>query len=156
MAIGLATNLNVNAGAPLDNKYGPYIGSNETIAKAAADTATLGQRYKGLTVGLIIGSNALKEYWYQDGITLVEKITSAPTTGVTSLAIASGTSASFLSVSATTGAITLTASSIQSTGNLEQSLTSTDTSKYPSVVAVKTYADTKSSKGFSIAMAVAL
>lgn len=152
MAIGIATNLNVNAGAPLDNKYGPYTGASEATAKAAADAATSGQRYKGLTVGLVVGSNALKEYWYQDGVTLVEKVTSGPPQGVTSLS----ENSSFLSVSASTGAVTISTNDIQAASNLQQDLTSTNIAHYPSVPAVKTYADTKSSKAFAIAMAAAL
>jgi len=111
MAIGISTNLNVNAGAPLDNKYGPYTGTTEALAKAAADTATAGQRYKGLTVGLIIGSNALKEYWYQDGNTLIEKIggTTGTVTGV-SVATANGFTGS--ATAAPTPAITISLNSL--------------------------------------------
>ena len=77
MAIILSDNLNVATNAPVDVKYGPYIGANEAAAILAANNAlSSGVRFEGLTVGLIIGGGSIEEYWYQGGIAnnnLVEK-----------------------------------------------------------------------------------
>lgn len=77
MAISLSDNLNVATNAPVDVKYGPHVGSTESAAIAVANNAIAsGVRFEGLTVGLIIGSADIEEYWYQSGIldaNLVEK-----------------------------------------------------------------------------------
>ena len=77
MAISLSDNLNVATNAPVDVKYGPHVGSTESAAIAVANNAIAsGVRFEGLTVGLIIGSSDIEEYWYQSGILdadLVEK-----------------------------------------------------------------------------------
>ncbi len=77
MAISLSDNLNVATNAPVDVKYGPHVGSTESAAIAVANNAIAsGVRFEGLTVGLIIGSADIEEYWYQSGILdadLVEK-----------------------------------------------------------------------------------
>ncbi|MCK4979670.1 MAG: hypothetical protein KAS62_04700, partial [Candidatus Delongbacteria bacterium] len=68
MAIILSDNLDVATNAPVDVKYGPYAGVDETAAILAANTAlSSGVRFEGLTVGLIIGGADIEEYWYKGG-----------------------------------------------------------------------------------------
>jgi len=68
MAVNFSDNLQVNTSSHIDNKWGPYIGSDETTALATANAAiSLGLRFEGLTVGLKIGSADVVEYWYEGG-----------------------------------------------------------------------------------------
>lgn len=68
MSINLNDNLNVSAPLPVDNRYGN--GSSLPFAPyastTAANTATTGKRYIGMTV--IVGTPPV-EYWYKSGIT---------------------------------------------------------------------------------------
>ena len=103
MAISLSDNLNVATNAPVDVKYGPHVGTTESAAIAVANNAIAsGVRFEGLTVGLIIGTSDIEEYWYQSGILdadLVEKssgttvvanpVLTPPTTNLTSITIGS-------------------------------------------------------------------
>ena len=93
MAISLSDNLNVATDAPVDVRYGPHVGSTESAAIAVANNSIAsGIRFEGLTVGLIIGSADIEEYWYQSGILdvdLVEK--SSGTTVVANPATTAGT-----------------------------------------------------------------
>lgn len=68
MAVNFSDNLQVNTSSHIDNKWGPYIGSDETTALATANAAIpSGFRFEGLTVGLKIGSADVVEYWYEGG-----------------------------------------------------------------------------------------
>lgn len=70
MAINLSDNILAKTTAPGDAKYGPYTGADLAAAKSAATTYLQSSfRYEGLTVGLIIGSNPIVEYWFQGGVT---------------------------------------------------------------------------------------
>ena len=70
MAINLSDNILAKTTAPGDAKYGPYSGADLAAAKTAATTYLQSSfRYEGLTVGLIIGSNPIVEYWFQGGVT---------------------------------------------------------------------------------------
>jgi hypothetical protein len=71
MAIDLIDNINININKPTDARYGPYVGADLAEAKAAACTAVSRdvQRYKGLTVGLIVAGGPIVEYWWENVIT---------------------------------------------------------------------------------------
>jgi hypothetical protein len=62
MSILLNDNLNVAAQKPTDARYGPWA---STVAALAGIPAF--QRYKGLTVGVLVGG-VVNEYWFDDGI----------------------------------------------------------------------------------------
>jgi len=83
--INLSTNILAQTTAPLDDKYGPYTGSNLSTALSNATTYLLSSyRYVGLTVGIKVGSNPIVEYWFENGITnsdLVLKVGGAGTSG---------------------------------------------------------------------------
>ena len=69
MAINLSDNILAKTTAPGDAKYGPYTGSDLAAAKSAATTYLQSSfRYEGLTVGLIVGSNDIVEYWFKGGV----------------------------------------------------------------------------------------
>ena len=68
--INLSTNILAQTTAPLDDKYGPYSGSNLSTALSNATTyLSSSYRYVGLTVGIIVGSNPIVEYWFENGLT---------------------------------------------------------------------------------------
>jgi hypothetical protein len=70
MAINLSDNILAKTTAPGDAKYGPYTGADLAAAKSAATTyLQASYRYEGLTVGLIVGSSNIVEYWFQGGVT---------------------------------------------------------------------------------------
>ncbi len=80
MAIQLPDNIFVATNAPLDVRYGPYVAADIAAAKTLIDsTISLGNRYEGLTVGIILGSapDPIVEYWFYGGVdvttNLVEK-----------------------------------------------------------------------------------
>lgn len=79
MAIQLPDNIFVATNAPLDVRYGPYVAADITAARTLIDsTVSLGNRYEGLTVGIILGSapDPVVEYWFYGGVditNLVEK-----------------------------------------------------------------------------------
>ncbi len=79
MAIQLPDNIFVATNAPLDVRYGPYVAADITAARTLIDsTVSLGNRYEGLTVGIILGSapDPVIEYWFYGGVditNLVEK-----------------------------------------------------------------------------------
>jgi hypothetical protein len=62
MSILLNDNLNIAAAKPTDARYGPW--GSEALAKAGIPSF---QRYKGLTVGVLVGG-VVNEYWFDDGI----------------------------------------------------------------------------------------
>lgn len=69
MAINLSDNILAKTTAPGDAKYGPYTGADLAAAKSAATTYLQASfRYEGLTVGLIVGSNDIVEYWFKGGV----------------------------------------------------------------------------------------
>jgi len=75
MAILLNDNLDVAANKPTDFRYGPY-----ATVQAALDAIPPFKRYVGLTVA--VGTGAVVEYWFRDGIldaNLIEKQTAAGT-----------------------------------------------------------------------------
>lgn len=70
MAINLSDNILAKTTAPADAKYGPYYGADLTAAKAAATSYLQSSfRYEGLTVGLIVGTDEIVEYWFKGGVT---------------------------------------------------------------------------------------
>ena len=77
MAITLPDNIFVATNAPLDVRYGPYVSATILTAKTTINnTISLGDRYEGLTVGIILGSAPVVEYWFYGGVdisNLVEK-----------------------------------------------------------------------------------
>lgn len=77
MAITLPDNIFVATNAPLDVRYGPYVSTTIVAVKSTIDTTiSVGDRYEGLTVGIILGSAPLVEYWFYGGVdisNLVEK-----------------------------------------------------------------------------------
>ena len=77
MAINLSDNILAKTTAPADAKYGPYSGADINAAKLAATTYLDSSfRYKGLTVGLVVGTE-LYEYWFKKGISdahLIQKL----------------------------------------------------------------------------------
>ena len=69
MAINLSDNILAKTTAPADAKYGPYYGADITAAKAAATSYLQSSfRYEGLTVGLIVGTDEIIEYWFKGGV----------------------------------------------------------------------------------------
>lgn len=63
--------LRVNGAKPLDYMYGPY--ESLTVAKTFIKPVL---RYPGMTIGVIVAPNVIKEYWFNGGtadINLVEK-----------------------------------------------------------------------------------
>tara|TARA_R110000772_G_scaffold56292_4_gene128209 strand:+ start:639 stop:2855 length:2217 start_codon:yes stop_codon:yes gene_type:complete len=77
MAITLPDNIFVATNAPLDVRYGPYVSTTIVAVKIIINnTISVGDRYEGLTVGIILGSAPLVEYWFYGGVdisNLVEK-----------------------------------------------------------------------------------
>ena len=72
MAINLSDNILSKTTAPADAKYGPYIGTSISNALIAANAYLLpSYRYKGLTVGIVVNSDPIAEYWFKDGILLL-------------------------------------------------------------------------------------
>jgi len=70
MAINLSDNILAKTTAPGDAKYGPYTGANISAALSAAKAYLLpSYRYKGLTVGIVVNSDPIVEYWFYAGIT---------------------------------------------------------------------------------------
>lgn len=69
MAINLSDNILAKTTAPADAKYGPYVSSSLTGATAAACAyLNPSYRYEGLTVGLIVGTDDIIEYWFLGGV----------------------------------------------------------------------------------------
>jgi collagen type I/II/III/V/XI/XXIV/XXVII alpha len=64
MAILLNDNLNIAAAKPTDARYGPW----GSTSLALANISEAVQRYKGLTVGVLVDGEVI-EYWFADGIT---------------------------------------------------------------------------------------
>lgn len=63
--------IRVNKAKPVDYMYGPY----ESLA-AAKSFIVAGARYPGMTIGVVVAPNVIKEYWFNGGtadINLVEK-----------------------------------------------------------------------------------
>ena len=79
MAIVLNDNIDTRAGKPTDNRFGTTLLGTAGFYASVNDANTAipaYQRYIGLTVGIKVGNNPMKEYWYANGITnndLVEK-----------------------------------------------------------------------------------
>jgi hypothetical protein len=70
MAITFNDNLNVSATKPVDRRYGPHDGTSISNAISVANGAIgSGERYQGLTVGLRVNNDPVKEYWYAAGVT---------------------------------------------------------------------------------------
>lgn len=75
MAINLSDNILAKTTAPGDAKYGPYLGSSISVALSAAKTYLLSSyRYKGLTIGIIVNSEPIVEYWFYSGVNDVDLI----------------------------------------------------------------------------------
>ena len=69
MAINLSDNILSQTTAPGDAKYGPYTGANLSAALSAATTYLLpSYRYEGLTIGIIVNTDPIVEYWFYDGV----------------------------------------------------------------------------------------
>ena len=69
MAINLSDNILAKTTAPADAKYGPYSGATLSAALASAKAYLLASyRYKGLTIGILVNSDPIVEYWFSSGI----------------------------------------------------------------------------------------
>ena len=69
MAINLSDNILAKTTAPADAKYGPYSGATLSAALASAKAYLLpSYRYKGLTIGILVNSDPIVEYWFSSGI----------------------------------------------------------------------------------------
>jgi len=69
MAINLSDNILSKTTAPGDAKYGPYSGVSLSAALDSANAYLLpSYRYKGLTIGIIVNSDPIVEYWFSSGI----------------------------------------------------------------------------------------
>jgi hypothetical protein len=64
--IELSAGIVVGAAKPIDAKFGPYSSTSAALADIGPAI-----RYKGLTIGIQIGS-VLVEYWFRDGTTDVD------------------------------------------------------------------------------------
>jgi len=70
---------------PVDLRYGPYTGIGTAQGETFHEDSPLtqGNRYKGLTIGIIVGGE-VKEYWFERGIAdsdLIEKSSGSVTPG---------------------------------------------------------------------------
>jgi hypothetical protein len=133
MSVTIQDNFNTAAPKPTDGRYGPY--ANVAAAKAAIPEV---YRYKGLTVGV---GTPVEEYWWADSTAdgdLVQKTAAGNVTGITQGAgiIVDNTNPQIPDVSVDT-------SYVQVVSNLSTDVPTDGTSdvKYPSVKAVKDYAD---------------
>jgi hypothetical protein len=69
MSINLSDNILAKTTAPLDAKYGPYVGATLEDAKNLAFSfLDPTYRYEGLSIGIKVGSNSIKDYWFLNGI----------------------------------------------------------------------------------------
>jgi hypothetical protein len=96
MAINLSDNILAKTTAPGDAKYGPYTGVNLSAALSAATTYLLASyRYEGLTIGIIVNTDPIVEYWFYGGIAdgdLVLKSSGGGSAGSAGTSGSSGTS----------------------------------------------------------------
>lgn len=75
MAINLSDNILAKTTAPSDSKYGPYSGASLSAALASANAYLLpSYRYKGLTIGILVNSDPIVEYWFYSGIEDIDLI----------------------------------------------------------------------------------
>jgi hypothetical protein len=63
----LSAGILVNSPQSLDTKYGPFNSTGEALSEISSLV-----RYPGLTVGILNGGQVV-EYWFKDGVNLVEK-----------------------------------------------------------------------------------
>ena len=69
MAINLSDNILAKTTGPVDAKFGPYTGITTQDAISSATGSLLpSYRYEGLTVGLIVGTSSIVEYWFEGGV----------------------------------------------------------------------------------------
>lgn len=135
MSVTIQDNFNTAAAKPTDARYGPY--NNVAAAKSAIPET---YRYKGLTVG-VLNSGVVEEYWWANGVTdpdLVQKTATGNVTGITQ-----GTGIIVDNTNPQIPDISVDTSYVQVVSNLSTSVPTDGTSdvKYPSVKAVKDYAD---------------
>lgn len=132
MSVTIQDNFSTAAAKPTDARYGPY--NNVAAAKAAIPQT---YRYKGLTVGI---GTPVEEYWWANGIAdgdLVAKTVPGNVESVTT-----GTGLQDIGT-ATNPIIEVDNTYVQLVDNLSTNVSTDGTSdiKYPSVKAVKDYAD---------------
>ena len=135
MSVIIQDNFSTAAAKPTDARYGPY---NNVAAAQSAIPQTY--RYKGLTVG-VLNSGVVEEYWWANGVTdpdLVQKTATGNVTGITQ-----GTGIIVDNTNPQIPDISVDTSYVQVVSNLSTSVPTDGTSdvKYPSVKAVKDYAD---------------
>jgi len=135
MSVIIQDNFSTAAAKPTDARYGPY--NNVAAAQSAIPEV---YRYKGLTVG-ILNSGVVEEYWWANGVTdpdLVQKTATGNVTGITQ-----GTGIIVDNTNPQIPDISVDTAYVQVVSNLSTSVPTDGTSdvKYPSVKAVKDYAD---------------
>ena len=135
MSVIIQDNFSTAAAKPTDARYGPY---NNVAAAQSAIPQTY--RYKGLTVG-VLNSGVVEEYWWANGVTdpdLVQKTATGNVTGITQ-----GTGIIVDNTNPQIPDISVDTAYVQVVSNLSTSVPTDGTSdvKYPSVKAVKDYAD---------------
>lgn len=133
MSVTIQDNFSTAAAKPIDDRYGPY--ANVAAANAAIPEIF---RYKGLTVGI---GTPVEEYWWANGVTdpdLVQKTATGNVTGITQ-----GTGIIVDNTNPQIPDVSVDTSYVQVVSNLSTSVPTDGTSdvKYPSVKAVKDYAD---------------
>jgi len=136
MSVGYQDNFLLGAPKPLDDRYGPWpLLDGITGPKL---NIPLSFRFKGLTVAVVDGTG-VKEYWWKDGITDTDLVVKSSTGGGTV------TQGNGIIVTTTTSATTIEVDTniVQLKSLLSNSFTAdgANTSKYPSVKAVKDYVD---------------
>jgi hypothetical protein len=132
MSVTIQDNFNTAAPKPTDGRYGPY--ANVAAAKAAIPEV---YRYKGLTVGV---GTPVEEYWWDNGITDLDLVPKTAAGNVKS--VTAGTGLQDIGTP-TDPILEIDNTYVQIVGNLSTDVPTDGTSdvKYPSVKAVKDYAD---------------
>lgn len=132
MSVTIQDNFNTAAAKPTDARYGPYVSTAAAIS--AIDQA---YRYLGLTVG--IGTPAV-EYWWASGVADLDLVIKTTNGNVQSVSAGTGINVTG-AASTPTVAIDTAVVQVVSNKSIDVSADGTSDTKYPSVKAVKTYAD---------------
>lgn len=134
MSVIIQDNFSTAAAKPIDDRYGPY--NNVAAAKSAIPEV---YRYKGLTVG-VLNSGVVEEYWWANGVTDSDLVAKTVPGNVQS--VTTGTGLQDIGT-ATNPIIEVDNTYVQLVDNLSTDVSADGTSdiKYPSVKAIKDYAD---------------
>jgi hypothetical protein len=134
MSVTIQDNFNTAAAKPIDNRYGPY--NSDTAAASAIPEI---YRYKGLTVG-VLTSSVVEEYWW-DNVLTGNPIKKTSVGNVSS--ISEGTGILVDNTNPQIPEVSVDDTYVQIVDHLSTDVSGDGTSDtlYPSVKAVKDYAD---------------